>query len=173
MRLRLWFFLPLFLAACASVSAPGPEYLLHVVRPGDTLYQIALYFNVSVEDLMQANRLTDTEIYPGQRIVYPWPKEARFYERGEASWYGEEFAGKRTASGEIFDPNELTAAHPTLPFNTLVIVRREDTGETVVVRINDRGPYAEGRIIDLSQAAARAIDMETIGVARVSLYVWR
>ncbi len=180
MRVRLSLLLILVLAACApapkarpepaAVSEP-PKVLLHLVRPGDTLYRVALYFGVSVEALMQANGLTDTRIVPGQRLVYPWPKEARFYERGEASWYGPGFHGRRTANGEIFDQEALTAAHPRLPFGTQVLVRREDTGETVVVRINDRGPFKKGRIIDLSYAAARAIGLDHSGTALVSLYI--
>lgn len=90
---------------------------------------------------------------------------------GPASWYGEDFAGNLTANGEIFDPSELTAAHLTLPFGTLVRVTNDTNGETVVVRINDRGPYIHGRIIDLSHAAADAIGMVRAGVAQVSLEI--
>ncbi len=176
MRIRRLLLLPLLLAACVPAPTNRPEpappqALLHVVRPGETLYRIALYFGVSVEALMAANGLGDTRIVPGQRITYPWPKGARFYERGEASWYGPGFHGRRTASGERFDQEALTAAHPRLPFGTRVLVRREDTGETVVVRINDRGPFKRGRIIDLSYAAARAIGMDRSGTAVVSLYL--
>jgi len=179
MRVRLLLFLFLFLAACAPVPKTRPEplvsdppkFLLHVVRPGETLYRVALYFGVSVEELMRANGLTEVHIVPGQRLVYPWPREARFYERGVASWYGPGFHGRTSASGEVFDQEALTAAHPRLPFGTRVLVRREDTGETVVVRINDRGPFKKGRIIDLSYAAARAIGMDQSGTAMVSLYI--
>ncbi len=179
MRLRGLPFLLLFIAACAPVSntepAPAvrpqsPEVLLHVVRPGETLYRVALYFGTSVEALMRANGLTDTRIHPGQRLVFPWPKGARFYERGTASWYGPGFHGRRTASGERFDQEALTAAHPRLPFGTRVLVRHEGTGETVIVRINDRGPFKRGRIIDLAFAAARAIGMDRSGTAPVALY---
>jgi putative cell wall-binding protein len=73
---------------------------------------------------------------------------------GEASWYGPRFAGQQTASGEIFNPNEITAAHKSLPFGTRVRVTNVDTGDQVIVRITDRGPYAAGRVLDLSRAAA-------------------
>jgi rare lipoprotein A len=86
-------------------------------------------------------------------------------QHGVASWYGPGFHGRRTASGERFDTNSLTAAHRTLPFGTRVTVVNESTGRSVVVRINDRGPYAHGRVIDLSKAAARAIGVD--GTARV------
>ena len=89
--------------------------------------------------------------------------------RGKASWYGPGFHGKRTASGERFDMNELTAAHRTLPFGTRVLVRNPQNGREVVVRINDRGPQARDRIIDLSRAAAGAIDLLQAGVAPVVL----
>lgn len=88
-----------------------------------------------------------------------------------ASWYGPYFHGRRTANGEIFDQNVYTAAHRTLPFGTLVLVRNPATGRSVVVRINDRGPYIKGRSIDLSRAAARAIGMEETGVADVELAI--
>lgn len=76
-----------------------------------------------------------------------------------ASWYGPGFHGQTTANGERFDQDEFTAAHLTLPFGTKVLVRNPRTGKQVVVRINDRGPYVAGRIIDLSKAAAKALGM--------------
>ena len=90
-----------------------------------------------------------------------------------ASYYGkgDGFAGKPTASGETFDPNKLTAAHPTLPFGTKVRVRNLDNNKTVVVKINDRGPYVHGRNIDLSYAAAKRIDMVGNGIAKVELTI--
>lgn len=85
-----------------------------------------------------------------------------------ASWYGKRYRGRPTASGEAFDPAALTAAHPTLPFGTLVEVINADDGRRVVVRVNDRGP-ANGRGIDLSEAAARRIGLIERGVAEVGL----
>nr|WP_315970136.1 septal ring lytic transglycosylase RlpA family protein [Comamonas testosteroni] len=92
-------------------------------------------------------------------------------QQGQASWYGEQFHGKRTASGERFDLNELTAAHKTLPFGTKVCVRSAVTGKSVVVRINDRGPFAPGRVIDLSKAAAQELGMVGLGIKPVE--IWR
>ena len=86
---------------------------------------------------------------------------------GLASWYGPGFAGKRTASGERFDPHELTCAHRTLPFGTRLKVTNLENGRSVVVRVNDRGPYAGGRVLDLSREAARRIGLLGKGVARV------
>lgn len=92
---------------------------------------------------------------------------------GIASWYGRAFAGKKTASGERFDPRQLTAAHRKLPFGTWVEVRRVDSGKTVRVRINDRGPNgrARHRIIDLSERAAKQLDLVHDGVTRVELRI--
>jgi rare lipoprotein A len=91
--------------------------------------------------------------------------------QGLASWYGGKFHGRLTSSGEIFDTNTMTAAHKTLPFGTMVKVTNLDKGTTAIVRINDRGPFVEGRIIDLSRAAADALGMVGIGVAHVSLEI--
>ena len=90
--------------------------------------------------------------------------------RGIASWYGPGFQGKATASGEIFDTNDLTAAHKKLPFGTIVEVVNLNNGRSVRVRINDRGPFVRGRIIDLSKAAAERIDLVRSGTAPVKLY---
>jgi rare lipoprotein A len=90
---------------------------------------------------------------------------------GMASWYGPGFDGNQSASGEIFNANALTAAHPSLPFGTLVRVVNMDNGQSVVVRINDRGPYAEGRIIDMSAGAADMIGLIASGVAPVRVEV--
>ncbi|MGG6237087.1 septal ring lytic transglycosylase RlpA family protein [Nodosilinea sp. AN01ver1] len=90
---------------------------------------------------------------------------------GMASWYGPGFHGRRSASGEVFDQNALTAAHRTLPFGTQVRVTNLSTGQSVVVRINDRGPFGHGRVIDLSSAAAAQIGLRASGVGRVQVDV--
>ncbi|MGB3722272.1 MAG: septal ring lytic transglycosylase RlpA family protein [Pacificimonas sp.] len=88
---------------------------------------------------------------------------------GGASYYGDRFAGRKTANGEIFDPMQMTAAHRTLPMGSKVRVTHEKTGETVIVRINDRGPFHGKRVIDLSKAAAKRLGMIRTGTARVKL----
>ncbi len=90
---------------------------------------------------------------------------------GTASWYGGEFIGRKTADGEIFTSQSLTAANKTLPFNTRVLVTNLNNNKSVIVRINDRGPYVGDRIIDLSYAAANAIDMIGTGTAPVRLEI--
>ncbi len=95
------------------------------------------------------------------------PTDLRFEETGEASWYGPGFQSRKTASGERFDTNEMTAAHKTLPFGTLLKVTNLENNLFAVVKVNDRGPYVRGRIIDLSKAAKNAIGMS--GTAQVKI----
>lgn len=90
---------------------------------------------------------------------------------GIASWYGPGFDGKQTASGEHFDKDHFTAAHRSLPFGTVVRVKNLHNGRSVDVRINDRGPFVKGRIIDLSEAAAHQIDMKQRGIGEVEVRV--
>ena len=99
------------------------------------------------------------------------PAAAQAPIEGVASWYGPGFAGRLTASGEVYDPGELTAAHQTLPFDTRVRVTNLNSGLAVVVRINDRGPFRAGRIIDLSRASAERIGLVATGVGPVRLEV--
>jgi rare lipoprotein A len=101
------------------------------------------------------------------------PARIGLTETGIASWYGIPYDGRRAASGETFDMKKLTAAHRTLPFDTWVEVTNLANNKRVDVRINDRGPFINGRIIDLSQAAAREIDMLTAGIVRVKIKVIR
>ena len=102
---------------------------------------------------------------------YASTENARAIENGVSSWYGPNFHGKLTANGEIYDMDGITAAHRTLPFDTILLVENLDNGKTVQVRVNDRGPYAKNRIIDLSRGAAERIDMIGPGTARVRLYL--
>jgi rare lipoprotein A len=99
------------------------------------------------------------------------PGAGSAFSRGTASWYGPKFNGRRTASGERYDMHELTAAHPSLPFGTLVQVTNVENGRQVVVRVNDRGPFGRRRIIDLSYAAARQLAMIGPGTAEVELAI--
>src|SRR5580700_3377829 len=97
----------------------------------------------------------------------------RAYQVGTASWYGEQFQGKQTASGELFDMRDFTAAHPKLPLGTYVKVTNLRNGKAVVVRINDRGPVVDGRIIDLSYNAARALGFKELGLQNVRLDIYQ
>ena len=96
-----------------------------------------------------------------------------YYETGIASWYGPGFHGNLTANGEVYDMNAISAAHKTLPFGTIVRVVDRETGRSIVVRINDRGPFVEGRIIDLSKGAAEKLGIVERGITQVGLRIVR
>ncbi len=103
---------------------------------------------------------------PRKPVISPG---AGYVETGIASWYGPGFHGQKTSSLEIYNMHDLTAAHPTLPFGTMVLVTNLDNGRNVIVRINDRGPFVKNRIIDLSYAAASMLGMVGRGTARVRI----
>jgi len=108
---------------------------------------------------------------PKRTKAVPPPLPSGYTEEGNASWYGNPFHGRRASNGEIYDMYKLTAAHRTMPFETMVRVTNLTNGKTVTVRITDRGPFVDNRIIDLSQAAAREIESIGPGVVPVRLEV--
>lgn len=108
---------------------------------------------------------------PATETFTPTARAQGLEPEGRASWYGAEFAGRRTANGEIYDPSQMTAAHKTLPFGTFVRVTNPSSGQSVVVRINDRGPFKPGRVIDVSRAAAEQLGMIGPGTMVVGLEI--
>ena len=102
---------------------------------------------------------------------YPRNAKPLYVETGIASWYGPPYSGRKAATGEIFDMNQPTAAHKTLPLNSIVRVTNLKTGKSIVLRINDRGPFVGDRMLDLSMAAAKVIDVYRAGLAQVKLEV--
>ncbi len=116
---------------------------------------------------------TNTVACQGGTLVEPEDVDTQGLSRfsGKASWYGGKFHGRRSASGERFDCNNLTAAHRTLPFGTKLLVRNKRTGHSCVVKVSDRGPYSHGRVIDLSMGAAKQLNMISSGVATVEVFV--
>ena len=115
-------------------------------------------------------------VQPVPAVIQRPPAETTPAQVGMASYYASRFHGRRTANGERYDEGKLTAAHRTLPFGTVLRVIRIDPagnaqGRSVVVRVNDRGPYSRGRVVDLSLAAARKLDMLRAGVVRVRLEI--
>jgi rare lipoprotein A len=147
----------------SSAARPLPR-TIHVKRWAWCALWVA--FAVSVEGC--ASSVSKT-----QAMLPPSPASRPVVETGRASWYGRAHHGQLTASGERFDMHALTAAHPTLPFGTRLLVVNLDNEREVEVRINDRGPITPGRIIDLSYAAARALDAVGAGIVPVKLTVLR
>lgn len=150
------------LCAAGIVSAEAPDSSPQVfprVRPAPQQVNVQIDMPVS------------TEIPDVSEQGIADPRLAAHELEGLASWYGGKFQGRLTANGETFDTNEMTAAHKTLPFDTIVNVINLDNEKTVEVRINDRGPFVEGRVIDLSRAGAEAIGMSGTGVAPVRVEV--
>jgi rare lipoprotein A len=109
----------------------------------------------------------------GKRDAKSAKSVSNYTEVGIASWYGKPFHGRRTANGEVYDMHKLTAAHRTLPFGVKVRVTNLENNRRIVVRINDRGPFKRGRIIDLSKAAAKQLNMIDDGVVKVRIAVVR
>jgi len=116
----------------------------------------------------KTGKLPESYVVYGVRY-YPLPSSEGFEQTGYASWYGNKFHGRSTSNGERYDMFKMTAAHKTLPFGTHVVVTNLGNKKRTVVRINDRGPFVKGRIIDLSYSAAQEIDLVGPGVARVRL----
>ncbi len=104
-------------------------------------------------------------------VIYTPAEDWDYDETGIASWYGPDFHGKRTANGELYDMNQVTAAHKTLPMPCLVRVTNLDNGRQIIVRVNDRGPYARGRILDLSRRGAQLLGFERTGTAKVRVQI--
>ena len=148
------------LGGCGGMQQPQRTAFLNVVP---SLSLPSLPFPLHQE---KVKAKADKEEFPA--IL---PQDEKEIEIGVASWYGPGFHGKRTANGEVYNQNALTAAHPTLPMGTRAVVTNVDTGESIEVRINDRGPYKYGRVIDLSYAAARRIGLWAKGTAPVRVEV--
>lgn len=139
--------------------------------PGSSRHLLGLGLALLLVAVGCASRPPARPVPPGQ----PRPGPSGWLEEGVASWYGGDdgFEGKPTASGEIYDSSKLTAAHRELPLGSIVDVTSVESGRTVRVRINDRGPFLKGRVIDLSQEAARQIGIHASGTGRVRLALVR
>jgi rare lipoprotein A len=144
--------LALLAAACSTAPPPAPP------RPPED-HTVQVPANAGVYKVGQPYQVDNVWYYPREQPDYD--------ETGIASWYGPTFYGRKTANGEIYNGDDLTAAHKTLPLPVNVRVTNLDNGKSLVVRVNDRGPYARGRIIDLSKRAAELLDVSRAGTARV------
>ena len=126
------------------------------------IYILATISGCTSDQAVEQNKLTQPE--ENSTGIKPVRTEV-----GEASWYGPGFHGKKTATGEVFDQTKMTAAHPTLPLGTKAEVTNLENDKKVEVKINDRGPYVEDRVIDVSRAAAKKLDMVKEGTAQVKI----
>ncbi len=164
-RLSFFVLIPAFFSGCAFYNPFVPHNGSVIVDEGcslppqEPITNSAMYRSTMKSYTVNGKRYEPFVPHIGQRF------------RGIASWYGPNFHGGKTANGEYYDMTTMTAAHKTLPMNTRVRVTNLDNGMSTIVRINDRGPFVENRIIDLSQAAADAIGMIRKGTARVELEV--
>lgn len=150
------------LAALVTLPLAGPIHAADVAVP-----ELAPQQAASALTAPAASTVTTGDVAPAPAEI-----DAPEFDpigSGMASYYGRQFAGNRTASGDLFDPQALTAAHRTLPFGSKVRVTNEATGDSVIVTINDRGPFHGNRVIDLSRAAADEIGLTRAGKGRVEL----
>lgn len=148
---------------CLTACLPSAQ----AAQPGFSGVELPL--SASMETAAPAPGDEADEEPPGDPLSTLMAPDEVYFERGGASWYGIELHRRRTASGERFNMNAMTAAHRTLPFGTRVCVRNLNNGKEVLVRINDRGPHTMGRIIDVSRAAAVALDLMGVGIKEVAL----
>ncbi|TPO01405.1 septal ring lytic transglycosylase RlpA family protein [Mesorhizobium sp. B1-1-5] len=166
----------LLLAACAS--QPEPKGMVYKKGRSKEYFAESEY-GVKASPRVQFMRRGGGRDQLGKpyqvRGKWYYPKEDKGYAKvGLASWYGDAFHGRLTANGEVYDMTHLTAAHPTMPLPSYARVTNLETGSSVIVRVNDRGPYHEGRIIDVSERAAQMLDYAKVGTARVKVeYVGR
>ncbi len=164
----------LLLGACATAPSSDPAAARSRQAGGlpDQSRDARPSRRTAAEPAVEPSAHSGAPLVDGEPAAAVAPDEpSREFERGIASWYGPGFHGRRTANGERFDMHSLTAAHKTLPFGTVVRVRSLVTGREVEVRVNDRGPFTRGRVIDLSRAAAEALGLLEFGVKNVLLLV--
>ena len=156
-----------------TVSMANPHGLDPVLPPLHRLLGARLARALRLASFVALSVLVLGTLVPGDAAARSAKARVKIAKRqsGVASYYGPEFAFRRTASGEMFDPRKMTAAHRTLPFGTKIRVTNLANGRRVVLRVNDRGPYRKGRVIDVSHAAARKLGFANHGTARVRIDV--
>lgn len=159
------------LAGCAM--PPGPQNQVQgnalSTKDAHTAFAAPQSYGSAFGSLPAAGTGKDNSLADAQPIDDDAPNIASFHQTGRASWYGRAFHGRKTASGERFNMEAFTAAHRTLPLGSYVRVSVPATSKWVVVKINDRGPYVRGRILDLSYAAAKVLGLQHAGTAKVNI----
>ncbi|MFT0170951.1 septal ring lytic transglycosylase RlpA family protein [Paraburkholderia mimosarum] len=156
------------LAGCAM---PGPQNQAasDSLRTTDVAFSAPQGYGSALAALPASGTAKDNSLANAQALDDDSPDVHSFHQKGRASWYGRAFHGRRTASGERFNMGALTAAHRTLPLGSYVRVSLPGTSKWVVVKINDRGPYVRGRVLDLSYAAAKVLGLQHAGTAKVDI----
>ena len=151
------------MASCATLAqrAPAPRGAV-VVATG-----LALVLALLSAACATVSNHGNTKALPAKSLN----EGVKYAGSGRISYYANHFKNRRTASGERYNPEQFTAAHPTLPFGTLLMVKRPKSGRYVIVRVNDRGPHIKGRVLDLSTAAAKRLGIMTRGVAQADYFV--
>ncbi|WP_322061248.1 septal ring lytic transglycosylase RlpA family protein [Paraburkholderia sp. J63] len=159
------------LAGCAMPPGPQDQAQGNALSTKDahTAFAAPQSYGSAFGALPASGAGKDNSLADAQPIDDNAPDVASFHQTGRASWYGRAFHGRKTASGERFDMRALTAAHRTLPLGSYVRVSVPATSKWVVVKINDRGPYARGRVLDLSYAAAKVLGLQHAGTAKVDI----
>lgn len=154
-----------------TYSAPTQKNARAQFLHSALVFTIVCCFVVTALPAAAASRrpATQAPYVINKKRYFPIPNARGYNEKGYASWYGKKFHGRRTSNGEIYDMHAMTAAHKTLPMNTMLLVKNIDNGRQTVVRINDRGPFVRGRIIDLSYKAAKTLGVVRNGTARVHI----
>lgn len=127
---------------------------------------LSMIFLTAAQASTKRPRTQDSYVIKNKRY-YPIPSADGYSQKGIASWYGGKFHGRRTSNGEIYNKYSMTAAHKTLPMNTMLLVKNLENGKKAVVRVNDRGPFVRGRIIDLSYKAAKELGIVKKGTAKI------
>ncbi len=156
----------------AQIGSSGHESVEHTVQPGETLWDLAVKrYHVHLQDLMAVNNIADPRsLQIGQVLKIPRPEHPR-EEEVVASWYGRDFDGKPMANGEIYNMYGNTIAHKEIPLGTRVELQNTETGEKVQAVVTDRGPYVEGRDVDLSYGLAQKLSLVDQGVGKLVMRI--
>jgi rare lipoprotein A len=159
------------LAGCAMPPGPQDQAQGNALSTKDahTAFATPQSYGSALAALPASGANNDKSLADAQPIDSDSPDVGSFHQTGRASWYGRAFHGRKTASGERFNMDALTAAHRTLPLGSYVRVTVPYSGKSIVVKINDRGPYVHGRVIDLSYEAAKLLGLQRTGVAHVKI----
>ena len=164
-------FLSVFLIGTTITKQNSFSYTYkYKVKKGDNLYRIGKRFLEPWEKIAKDNKINNKgSLKVGRRLVIKKIFPAEFM--GKASWYGEYFHGRKTANGEVYNMYGVSAAHRTLPLGSIILVKNPENGRQLKLRINDRGPYIDGRILDLSYGAAKKLGVVEQGVALLNIRI--